>query len=299
MTPNRVAIGVRAARLTLAAAAAVLVALATLAPASAETADAPVVPLDIPPSVAELRAQPALGPTVMPPAPGQQQLTPELLANYVERQKALHAFNAFDVNGEQELTEEVLLGYIARGSLDAGNGALSAIAAFTDDEPAVGPELTASVLARYVADGFLPTSRRLEIAADERDCLAQAIYHEARGESAEGQLAVANIIVNRARSGKYPSSLCGVIYQNADKGRYRCQFTFACDGRGDAPRERRAWARSQALAEEVYVQYAQGKSLGMLPRSALFYHTVNVRPNWAYTYNRIAQIGAHIFYSPN
>ena len=243
--------------------------------------------------------QPAVGPTTVPPVPGQQQLTPQLLANYVERQKALHAFNAFGVDGEQELTEEVLLGYIARGSLDAGNGALSAIAAFTDDEPAAGPTLTASVLASYIADGFLPTSRRVEIANDERGCLAQAIYHEARGESAEGQLAVASVIVNRARSGKYPSSLCGVIYQNADKGRYRCQFTFACDGRGDTPAERRAWARSQALAEEVYAQYAQGKTLGMLPKSALFYHTVNVRPNWAYTYNRVAQIGAHIFYSPN
>ncbi|WP_052732042.1 cell wall hydrolase [Devosia geojensis] len=299
MTPNRVAICVRAARHALATAAAILCVAATLAPAAAETAESPVVPLDMPPSVAELRMQPAIGATMLAPAPGHQQLTPQLLANYVERQKALHAFSAFDFGDEPELTEEVLLGYISRGSLDAGNGALSAIAAFTDDGPVAASALTTAVLARYVEDGFLPTSRRVEIADDERGCLAQAIYHEARGESAEGQLAVANVIVNRARSGKYPSSLCGVIYQNADKGRYRCQFTFACDGRGDAPAERRAWARSQALAEDVYARYAQGETLGAVPQSTLYYHTVNVRPNWAYTFNRVAQIGAHIFYSPN
>jgi hypothetical protein len=256
-----------------------------------------VFPLEVPQSVAELRAQPALGATVLPPEPGQQVLTPQLLANYVERQKALHAFNAFAPATGGELTEEVLLGYIARNSYGPGNGALDAIAAVTD--AATQPSLTASVLAQYVEDGYLPTSRRVEIATDERGCLAQAIYHEARGESADGQLAVANIIVNRVLSRRYPSSLCGVIYQNADKGRHRCQFTFACDGRADTPTERRAWARSQALAERVYARYAQGKSLGMLPKSALFYHTTNVRPNWAYTYSRVAQIGAHVFYSPN
>lgn len=267
--------------------------LVVAVPAFAETLE--VFPLEVPQSVAEMRAQPALGATVVPPEPGQQVLTPQLLANYVERQKALHAFNAFAPATGGELTEEVLLGYIARNSV--GNGALDAIAAVTDSAPQ--PSLTASVLARYVEDGYLPTSQRVELATNERDCLAQAIYHEARGESADGQLAVANIIVNRALSRRYPSSLCGVIYQNADKGRYRCQFTFACDGRADAPTERRAWARSQALAQEVYARYAQGKSLGMLPKSALFYHTTSVRPNWAYTYSRVAQIGAHIFYSPN
>lgn len=275
------------------AAAAVAFLVAIPGAASAQTLE--VFPLDAPQSVAELRSQPALGASVLQPELGQRVLTPQLLANYVERQTALHAFNGFRPGGAGELTEEVLLGYIARNS--HGNGALDAIAAVTDAAPQ--PGLTASVLEQYIRDGYLPTSRRVEIASTERDCLAQAIYHEARGESAEGQLAVANIIVNRAVSRRYPSSLCGVVYQNADKGRYRCQFTFACDGRADTPTERRAWARSQSLAEKVYARYAQGKSLGMLPKSALFYHTTNVRPNWAYTYSRVAQIGAHIFYAPN
>jgi spore germination cell wall hydrolase CwlJ-like protein len=107
------------------------------------------------------------------------------------------------------------------------------------------------------------------------------------------------VIVNRARSDRYPSSLCGVIYQNADKGRYRCQFTFACDGRDDTPRERAAWSRSKALAAEIYAEYATGDEVGALPGSALFYHTTAVSPSWSNTYSRVAQVGSHIFYSPN
>ena len=142
-------------------------------------------------------------------------------------------------------------------------------------------------------------TRRDRFTERDLDCLAQAIYHEARGESQVGQLAVANVIVNRARSGKFPSTLCGVIYQNADKGRHRCQFTFACDGRSDAPGERHAWARSAALAQEVYAEFALGDAVGAVPGSALYYHTTAVRPSWANTYSAVAQIGSHIFYSPN
>ncbi|KKB77890.1 hypothetical protein VW35_13885 [Devosia soli] len=159
--------------------------------------------------------------------------------------------------------------------------------------------MTPDLLAAYVASGYQPTAKRAEVANAERDCLAQAIYHEARGESAAGQLAVANVIVNRARSSKYPSSLCGVIYQGAKNGRYRCQFTFACDGRDDAPGERQAWARSMALAKDVYAEYATGEEIGAVPDNALFYHTTNVRPSWAYTYSRVAEVGSHIFYAPN
>ncbi|KKC38285.1 hypothetical protein WH87_09950 [Devosia epidermidihirudinis] len=148
-------------------------------------------------------------------------------------------------------------------------------------------------------NGYQPLSKRLAVAEAERKCLTTAIYHEARGESEAGQLAVANVIVNRARSGKFPSTLCGVIYQNADKGLYRCQFTFACDGRNEAPRERRALDRSADLAQRVYGEFARGEAVGAVPGSALYYHTTAVNPSWANTYNAVAQIGSHIFYSPN
>ncbi len=301
MTRTWQAIAVRAVSHVLALCAVALVLFITLIPAHAETIEvADVVPLPVPADLVAVRAQPAIGPTLVPLAPGQQQLTPALLANYVARQQALRSVDVTAEQHPRELNTQVLMGYIARGSL-GGNSAVSAIASFTspvaalETEPALSPD----TLADYVANGYKPLAERVALANEERGCLAQAIYHEARGESEAGQLAVANVIVNRARSGKFPSTLCGVIYQNADKGRYRCQFTFACDGRNDAPGERRAWIRSAALAEEVYAEFATGESVGAVPGSALYYHTTAVRPSWAGTYNAVATIGSHIFYSPN
>jgi spore germination cell wall hydrolase CwlJ-like protein len=235
---------------------------------------------------------------LVPLAPGEQALTPALLTNYVARQQTLRAVDVLGIAAPRPLNEDVLMGYIARGAL-TDNSAVSALASFASAPVTSQPALNASSLAAYIESGYQPMGKRIEQAEAERNCLAQAIYHEARGESAAGQLAVANVIVNRARSSKFPSTLCGVIYQNAEKGFHRCQFTFACDGRTDAPGERSAWARSAALAQTVYAEFATGEAVGAVPRSALFYHTTNVRPNWANTYNAVAQIGSHIFYSPN
>lgn len=291
-------IAVRAFSHVLALGAVALVLFVTLAPAHAQTIRvAEVTPLPVPADLVALRAQPAIGPTLVPLAAGQQPLTPALLANYVKRQQTLRSVNVGNETSG-ELTTDVLMGYIARGSM-GGNSAVSAIASFTS--PAAKPEaaLNPHSLAAYVESGYQPLAKRLEHANAERDCLAQAIYHEARGESEVGQLAVANVIVNRARSGKFPSTICGVIYQNAEKGYHRCQFTFACDGRSDAPGERRAWARSASLAQDVYAEFALGEAVGAIPGSALYYHTTNVSPSWSHTYNAVAQIGSHIFYSPN
>jgi len=275
--------------------AAALVLFVTLSPAQAQSA---ILPAPMPDEISALREQPALGVTAMPLAPGQQPLTPALLANYVKRQQALRSVDVTLSGPQPELTSDLLMGYISRGSLGGGNTALSAIASFTDPTPRPAPSVSADLLADYVQAGYQPTAKRVEIANGERECLAQAIYHEARGETATGQLAVANIIVNRARSSKFPGSLCGVIYQNADKGRYRCQFTFACDGRDDTPGERRAWNRSLELAKKVYAEYALGEDLGVLPGSALYYHTTAVHPSWANTFARVAVVDSHIFYAP-
>lgn len=290
----------RAVSHVLALSALALVLVVTLVPVHAQTIRvADVTPLPVPADLVSLRDRPALGPTAVPLAPGQQPLTAALLTNYVERQQALRAVDVQAGLPEGELTTDVLMGYIARGSL-GGNSAVSAIASFTNPAAArPEPALNASALAAYIESGYQPLAQRLDHANAERDCLAQAIYHEARGESETGQLAVANVIVNRARSGKFPSTLCGVIYQNADKGRYRCQFTFACDGRTDVAGERRAWDRSAQMAEAVYTEFALGEKVGAVPGSALYYHTTNVRPSWADTYSAVAQIGSHIFYSPN
>ena len=82
----------------------------------------------------------------------------------------------------------------------------------------------------------------------ETGCLAAALYFEARGESRTGQIAVAQVIVNRMRSGAYPDSICDVVWQNSHK-RNRCQFSFTCDGRMDLIRDRKTWLRTKRLAE--------------------------------------------------
>lgn len=220
-------------------------------------------------------------------------LTNDTLAAYVARQQKLKTFNGFDVAPvEDNLTEEVLLGYIA----NKRNRALDAIA--TVDFSAK-PALTADVLSSYASKAFVPTTKKVKLAEGEKLCLAQAIYHEARGESREGQLAVANVIINRAMSKKYPTTICGVVFQNADKGRYKCQFTFACDGRSDMGRERSAWTRSVKMAEDAFYEFQRGERPDVIPSSALYYHTTAVTPKWSRTFRRVAAIGAHVFYEHN
>lgn len=220
-------------------------------------------------------------------------LTSALLAAYVARRQALESFDGFDFeNTGTELTEAVLSSYIERRR----NRALEAI---EQVDVTAGPALSPAILTAYAEQKFVPTAKKVKLADGEKLCLAQAIYHEARGESKEGQLAVANVIINRALSKKYPSSICGVVFQNADKGRYKCQFTFACDGRSDIGREPGAWRRSMQLAEAAFYEYQQGERPGIVPSSTLFYHTTEVAPKWSHTYRRVAAIGSHIFYSQN
>ena len=306
MTHSGLTIALRVASRALAVCAALLVLAITFGIAHAKDLQvATILPMQLPADLVQVRAQPAM----VPPAPGEQALTPELLANYITRQKALRDFDVSAAEPQAELTSDVLLGYIARGSFGGSNGALSAIDSFTTPSRAAEPALSTTALARYIDAGFEPTAERVKkrnlmLAStgegqSESDCLAQAIYHEARGESEAGQSAVANVIVNRALSGKFPSTLCGVIYQNASKGYHRCQFTFACDGRTDAPREQRAWARSQNIAKEVYAEFASGRQMESLPRSVLYYHTRSSNPSWSNTFTQVASIGSHLFYSPN
>ena len=222
-----------------------------------------------------------------------QRLDAELLAAYVARQEALKSFDGFDVVAPpKELNEDVLMGYIAKRR----NDALDAIERVDGTQK---PALSEAVLVAYAERQFEPTPKKVKFAESEKLCLAQAIYHEARGESREGQLAVANVIINRAFSKKYPSTICGVVFQNADKGRYKCQFTFACDGRSDMGSERTAWNRSIRMAEEAFYEFKRGERPGVVPSSTLFYHTTQVAPRWSHTFKRVAAIGSHIFYAQN
>ena len=272
----------------VAASAVALCMFAASAPAGAEEA-AVVVPAVLTPAVAMKRQ--AL--FEQRQAAAEPKLTTDVLQAYVARQQALETFD-FDVEPQgTELTEDVLLGYINQRR----NDALDAIARadIGDDDS----KLTPAVLTAYASTGFVPTEKKVKLAAGEKDCLAKAIYHEARGEPEEGQLAVANVIINRAFSAKYPSSICGVVYHNADRGLYKCQFTFACDGRSDTASERKAWNRSLRLAERAFYEYQRGERPGVIPDATMYYHTTAVAPSWSNSFRRVASIGAHIFYTPN
>ncbi len=129
--------------------------------------------------------------------------------------------------------------------------------------------------------------------AKEEKCLAEAIYFEARGEPVRGQMAVAQVVLNRAFSGKYPNTVCGVVYQNAH--RYlACQFTFACDRHPDVVRQPDMWERATTIAAEML----DGKLWLPEVGKATHYHAYWVRPGWARDMNKLHKLGVHTFYRP-
>jgi Cell Wall Hydrolase len=124
-------------------------------------------------------------------------------------------------------------------------------------------------------------------------CLANAIYFEARSEPVRGQMAVAQVVINRAFSGFYPNDICGVVYQNASR-HLACQFTFACDGKRKIIKERGAWAGANRIAKEIL----DGQIYAPEVAKSTHYHTVNVLPNWVHEMKKMGGYGMHNFYRP-
>ncbi|MGS4885203.1 cell wall hydrolase [Roseibium sp. MB-4] len=125
----------------------------------------------------------------------------------------------------------------------------------------------------------------------EQKCLAEAIYFEARGESEEGQIAVAQVVLNRVKNPSYPDSICGVVYQNKHK-RNRCQFSFACDGIRDRIASPGAWKKAERIARDV----TDGKEFLKMVDASTHYHADYVNPRWAKSMAKRGKIGLHIFY---
>ena len=121
-------------------------------------------------------------------------------------------------------------------------------------------------------------------------CLTQAIYYEAALEPTEGQEAVAQVVLNRVRDPNYPNSVCGVVYEGAERVT-GCQFSFTCDGSLAQGPVGWAWNRAARVAERALAGYVATK-VG----TATHYHANYVHPWWAPTLNKLTQIGAHIFY---
>jgi hypothetical protein len=129
--------------------------------------------------------------------------------------------------------------------------------------------------------------------AHAEHCLAEAVYFEARGETVRGQMAIAQVIMNRVFSRFYPSKVCGVIFQNARR-RHACQFSFACDGRREVIKEQGAWA----VAERIAQLALDGKIWESDVGKATHYHAVWAHPSWIGEMRELARDGVHIFYRP-
>jgi hypothetical protein len=139
------------------------------------------------------------------------------------------------------------------------------------------PRSLDELVATYVAPAALDA---------DQDCLARAVYFEARGETLEGQLAVAQVVLNRAASGRYPPDVCAVVTQKA-------QFSFVRRGRLPEPnRKAETWHRAMAIA-----QNARERLASSIPANTLWYHAAYVAPVWGQRLTRTAQIGLHIFYN--
>ena len=121
-------------------------------------------------------------------------------------------------------------------------------------------------------------------------CLSQAIYYEAALESTQGQEAVAQVILNRVRDPNYPNSICGVVFQGAERST-GCQFSFTCDGALSQPPVAWAWDRGSKVAERALAGH-----VALRVGTATHYHADYVFPWWSPTLAKIDQIGAHIFY---
>jgi len=129
------------------------------------------------------------------------------------------------------------------------------------------------------------------LAGDQQfQCLQEAIYHEARGETVTGQFAVAEVILNRVDLSSYPDSVCGVVHQNAHRAN-ACQFSYACNGHSRAMSE----AGARALAARI-AQVMLSGAPRELTDGATHFHTTAVRPVWSRQFAQTAQIGTHLFY---
>jgi spore germination cell wall hydrolase CwlJ-like protein len=129
--------------------------------------------------------------------------------------------------------------------------------------------------------------------ARHEKCLAEAVYFEARGEAVRGQIAVAQVVLNRAFSGFYPTTVCGVVYQNKHR-HLACQFTFACDNVADVVREPDMWDRARKIAKAML----DGQLWLPEVAKSTHYHAYWVHPSWVHEMKKMYKFGVHTFYRP-
>jgi spore germination cell wall hydrolase CwlJ-like protein len=129
--------------------------------------------------------------------------------------------------------------------------------------------------------------------AKSEKCLAEAVYFEARGEAVRGQIAVAQVVMNRTFSGFYPNTVCGVVYQNKNH-HMACQFTFACDNNPDVVTEPDMWDRAKKIAKAML----DGQLWLPEVAKSTHYHAYWVHPSWVSEMKKMYKFGVHTFYRP-
>lgn len=130
---------------------------------------------------------------------------------------------------------------------------------------------------------------RNTVSDEELECLALALYWEARGDGRRSMTAVGWTVLNRIDSPKFPATACAVVRQGGENP--PCQFSWWCDGKSDRPRNKESWERVHELAAELLRDPPPDPTKG-----ALYFHHKKSRPYWAKTMKKTATIGSHVFY---
>ena len=168
-----------------------------------------------------------------------------------------------------------------------------------EPEAAAAPGETVAAKGEVTGAGKRPKTpaERLNLDAKQRakseKCLAEAVYFESRGEVKRGQIAVAQVVMNRMFSGFYPNNVCGVVYQNSHR-KLACQFTFACDGIPDKIEEPDMWEQAKEIARDMLDGKLWLPEIG----HSTHYHAYWVHPSWVNEMRKIHKIGVHSFYRP-
>ena len=181
-------------------------------------------------------------------------------------------------------------------SIDPSSAAaLAAIAGIAPSSgsplPAMASEQLAYARANAPVTGAFANGTPVAVSDKELWCLATAVYFEARGESYRGQVAVAQVVLNRVKDHRYPDTICGVVFQNQSR-RNSCQFSFACDGIPEVINDSKSWAQ----AEDIAQRFTAGELYLTEVANATHYHATYVRPAWAPRMTKLTQIGLHVFY---
>lgn len=193
-----------------------------------------------------------------------------------------------DVSVSQSNDPKARIGEGIGAMFGAERGVMGALPAFRARSIAEGVPIRTGRPQRLDPDWL---AQQPEASGDkEWKCLAEAIYFEARGEDLRGQFAVAEVILNRAESDRYPDTICAVVYQGSTR-RHACQFSFACDGKAETIHDKAAFATAGRIARLMLDGEAR-----TLTNGATYFHARSVRPSWARKFQLTARIGSHVFY---